>query len=82
MQRKNLSANQVVTTCKALGDGKGSLSAVGVEDLGTPGGDSSGVSVLCDLEKGAGCGGLCVADLGHVDEDGAVVVTADSGVRA
>ena len=82
MQGKSLSTDEVVTRSDALGDGERALPAVGVEDLGSPGSGGARVAILSNLEERTGGGGLCVGDLGHVDEDGAVVGTADSGLGA
>jgi len=82
VQRNRLSTHKVVTRCQALGHSKGPLSAVGVQDLSTPGSGGTRVSVLGDLEERSRCGRLCVGHLGHVDQDGAVVVAADGGLAA
>lgn len=82
MQRKNLSAHKVVASSNVLGHGECALAAVGVEDLGAPGGGCALVAVFGDLEERSGGGGCCVCDLGHVDEDGTVVGAADCLLRA
>jgi hypothetical protein len=81
VQRKNLSTDEVVAGSDALGDGERALSAVGVEDLSSPGGDGAGVAIFCDLEERAAGGGFGIRHLGHVNENGAVVVATD-GRRA
>lgn len=82
VQSQNLRADEVVARGDVLGDREGSLAAVGVEDLGAPGGGGALVAVLGDLEEGARGGGGGVRDLRHVDQDGAVVGAADGGVGA
>lgn len=82
MKSNGLSTDKVVTSSDVLGDGEGTLAAVGVEDLGSPGGGGSSVAVLCNLEEGAAGGGFGVCDLGHVDHDGSVMVSTNSGLAA
>lgn len=77
VQSDGLGTDEVVACSNRLGDSEGTLSAVGVEDLCSPRGDSSSVAILCDLKEGTGGGGLCVSDLGHVDENRPVVVASD-----
>jgi hypothetical protein len=82
VQRKSLSSDEVVARGDVLGDSESSLSAVCVQDLSAPCGGSALVSVLGDLEERTAGSGLCVRNLGHVDHDGAVVGTANSGLGA
>lgn len=82
MQCNGLSADEVVASGNVLGHREGTLAAVCVEDLGAPGWGCAFVAVLSDLEERASGGGGGVGDLGHVDEDGAVVGTADSRLGA
>ena len=82
MQRNRLGADQVVTARNVLGDGKGALSAVCVEDLGAPGRCCACVPVFGDFEERTRGRGFCVGDFGHVHEDGAVMVAADGGLGA
>lgn len=80
MQRKHLSTDEILPGSDVLGNGERALSAVRIEDLGAPGGRCALVAVFSDLEERAGSGGGCIGNLGHVDEDGAVVGTTDGGV--
>lgn len=82
VERKNLSTDKVVAGSDALGNSECALSAVGVEDFSTPGGSGALVAVFSDLEEGAGGGSCGVGNLGHVNQDRAVVGTADGGVGA
>ena len=82
MQSNRLSTHEIVSRSQRLGNSESPLSAVGVEDLSTPGRSGSLVAVFGDLEPGSGLSGGGVGDLGHVDEDGAVVVATNGGLRA
>lgn len=82
VQRDSLSTDKVVASSEAGGDGEGSLSAVRVEDLSSPGRGGAGVAILGDLEKRSGRSGLGIRDLGHVDVHRAVVVSTDGGRSA
>jgi hypothetical protein len=77
VQRNSLSTDKVVTRSDVLGNSERTLSAVGVEDLGSPGSGGASVAVFCDLEERAAGGGFGVGDLGHVDENRTVVVATD-----
>lgn len=82
MEGNDLRTEKVVTRGDIGRDGDDLLPAVGVKDVGAPvvGTDEA---VLEDLEPGAGAGVRGrVADLGEVDDDGAVVVSSDGLVGA
>lgn len=78
----SLGTDEVVARGERLGHSEGPLSAIGVEYFGSPGGGGASVSVFGDLEPRSGSRRLCVRDLGHVDEDWTVVISADSRVFA
>lgn len=90
MQGNSLSPQQIVTRRQVAGDADIHLAAVGIEVLGAPevvrAGATGGVlgpSVLEDLEEGgAAVSGGGVGDLGHVDQDRAVVGAADGFLAA
>jgi hypothetical protein len=78
----DLRADKVVAGSQGLGNSKGALAAVGVEDLSAPGSGRAAVAILGDLEpRSAGCG-LGVRDLGHVNYHGAIVVSSNGLVGA
>jgi hypothetical protein len=79
----DLSANEVVSVRKSRRDREGEAAAVLVEVVGTPEVSVSVVAVLGNLEPGVGAVGRgSIADSGHVDDDGAVVVSADGRAAA
>jgi len=82
VEGKNLGTNKVISRSDRLGNGEGLLSAVGIEDLSTPGSGSAGVAVLSHLEEGSRSSSLRIRNLRHVDVDGAVVVATDRRLAA
>ena len=52
VEGQDLGADEVVARSDVLGHREGALAAVGVEDLGAPGGGRALVAVLGDLEEG------------------------------
>lgn len=77
MQCDYLSTNEVVARSDVGGHLERALAAIGIEYLGAPGGGATLVAIFGDLEEGASGGCGCVVNLGHIDQDGAVVDAAD-----
>lgn len=81
MQSNNLSSQQVVSRSNISWDLELLLSAVPVDDIGSPH-VLRNQSVLVNLEPARAGRGEGIVDLGHVDNDWTIVVTADGLVSA
>jgi len=75
-----LSTNEIITSSDAAWDGEWVFATVGVELVISPhvgvGADQAGLSNLEPIGSW-GIGGQSVIDLGHVDDDGTVMGTAN-----
>lgn len=81
VQGNNLSTDEIVARGDVSGNPDVLLTAVGVKDISAPV-VVPDETVLVDLEPGAARVGESIVDLGHVHDDGTVVVATNSLVGA